>query len=79
MKLIKNEHKIPKNVVTFHVAMQMTRIDIKNYLEKIYKVPVVKVDTRIKLGQIKKSQLTGVMERKDDEKIAYVHLVLLFT
>lgn len=54
--------------------MQMTRYDIKNYLEKIYKVPVIKVDTRIALGKTKKNGL-GQIVKEDDIKIAYVRLV----
>lgn len=51
MKLIKPRDPQPKNVVQFEVSMQMTKFDIKNYLEKIYKVPVENVVTHIRMGK----------------------------
>ncbi len=35
----------PPNHVTFVVSSEMTRLDVKNYLEKIYQVPVMNVRT----------------------------------
>ncbi|CAG2065167.1 unnamed protein product, partial [Timema podura] len=51
MKLIEPVHKQPNNVVQFIVSTEMTRFDIKNYLEKIYNVSVVEVKTRIVSGE----------------------------
>jgi large subunit ribosomal protein L23 len=39
-----------KNRVMFHVSMGMSRLDVKNYMENIYSVPVVDVRTFIKQG-----------------------------
>jgi large subunit ribosomal protein L23 len=52
MKLVKDKHNVnrPLNMVTFHVSMEMSEYDVKNYLEKIYKVPVVDVRTEVCLG-----------------------------
>ncbi|KAB7498508.1 39S ribosomal protein L23, mitochondrial [Armadillidium nasatum] len=47
MKLIKPKEKHPENVVFFDCSMEMTKFDMKNYIEKIYKVPVAKVNTYI--------------------------------
>lgn len=76
MKLIKHQQYKEQrdNVVVFHVPIAMTRIDVKNYLEKIYKVPVIKVNTRIELGKTKKNECNKVV-KEDDRKLAYVHLV----
>lgn len=74
LKLIKPEQENRKNVVTFECSMEMTRIDVKNYLEKIYKVPVIKVDTRIALGKTRKNEF-GTVVKNDDIKYAFVHLV----
>ena len=51
MKLVKSENPQPKNVVTFIVSTSMTKYDVRNYLEKIYKVPVVNVATHNRLGK----------------------------
>ena len=74
MKLVKPENPGPKNVVQFHCSMEMTRYDIKNYLEKIYKVPIIKVNTRIALGKTKKNPLGGIV-KEEDVKVAYISLV----
>ncbi|XP_075164736.1 mitochondrial ribosomal protein L23 [Haematobia irritans] len=72
MKLIRPEEPQPKNVATFSVSMEMTKYDVKNYLEKIYKIPVMDVRTRIALGSTKRDQTYGYVTKNDDMKIAYV-------
>lgn len=75
MKLIRSRDEQPKNIVTFSVSMQMTKYDVKNYLEKIYKLPVVNVRTRIEMGSTKRDQVYGYVTKNDDVKIAYVTMV----
>lgn len=55
--------------------MQMTKYDVKNYLEKIYKLNVLDVRTRISPGKTQKDLVLGYITKKDDEKLAYVTLV----
>jgi len=74
MKVIRPEEKQPTNVATFSVSMQMTKYDIRNYLEKIYKIPVIDVRTRIAMGKTKRDQQYGYVTKEDDVKIAYVTL-----
>ncbi|XP_016933348.1 large ribosomal subunit protein uL23m [Drosophila suzukii] len=74
MKLIRPTEEQPPNVVTFSVSMEMTKYDVRSYLEKIYKLPVVDVRTRIALGETKKDQAYGYITKKDDVKLAYVTL-----
>lgn len=53
LKLINPEgHKQPTHVVQFACSMEMTKYDVKNYLEKIYNIPVIEVRTRIGLGTV---------------------------
>lgn len=75
MKVIRPTEVQPENVVTFSCSMEMTKYDIKNYLEKIYNVPVVDIRTRIALGPTKKDQIYGYVTKADDIKVAYVTLV----
>ncbi|XP_067951219.1 large ribosomal subunit protein uL23m-like [Watersipora subatra] len=49
MKMVKPPPDAPSNQVYFVTHQQMTRVDIKNYLEKIYGVSVDSVRTEIKL------------------------------
>ena len=56
----------------------MSHYDVTNYLEKIYKVPVTQVVTKIITGDIKKST-RGYLIKDPDYKMAYVSLVRLFT
>ncbi|XP_042867035.1 39S ribosomal protein L23, mitochondrial-like [Penaeus japonicus] len=74
MKLIKPRDPQPKNVVQFEVSMQMTKFDIKNYLEKIYNVPVENVVTHVRMGQVNRSKFGGYLVKEDDFKVAYVSL-----
>lgn len=53
MKLLKPKQSQPRNMVQFMVSVEMTDHDVKNYLEKIYKVPVVDVRTQIFAGMLK--------------------------
>lgn len=75
MKLVRPTEDQPANVVTFAVSTEMTKHDVKNYLEKIYKVPVIDVRTRIALGETKRDQVYGYVTKKDDVKLAYVTMV----
>lgn len=52
----------------------MTKYDIKNYLEKIYQVPVVDVRTRITTGKFRKDLGKGYIIKDDDIKYAFVTL-----
>lgn len=74
LKLIRPVHEQPPNVVQFACSMQMTKYDIKNYLEKIYNVPIIDVRTRIQLGKTKRD-LKGYIVKEEDTKLAYVTLV----
>lgn len=53
----------------------MTPFDVRNYLEKIYKVPVVNVETRVVAGKIKKATGKPYIVKEDDYREAIVDLV----
>ncbi|CAH0561268.1 unnamed protein product [Brassicogethes aeneus] len=74
LKLIKPTTEQPANIVQFSCSMQMTKFDIKNYLEKIYNVNVVDVRTRIAMGKTKPDPGKGYIVKEEDEKIAYITL-----
>lgn len=74
LKLIRPFPNQLPNVVHFQCSMEMTTYDIKNYLEKIYNVPVVDVRTRICLGKFRKDIGKGYVIKDDDRKIAFVSL-----
>lgn len=52
MKLVRPEEKQPKNVIQFIVPTGMTNYDIRNYLEKIYKINIINVESEIENGNI---------------------------
>ncbi|KAH9491535.1 54S ribosomal protein L23, mitochondrial [Bulinus truncatus] len=75
MRLLKPEFDVPTNQVHFEVHPQMSEFDIKNYLEKIYKVPVLSVQTKIIRGaDIKHKTKDFVQAREPDKKLAYLVL-----
>ncbi|XP_034937094.1 39S ribosomal protein L23, mitochondrial [Chelonus insularis] len=74
MKIVPPQYKLPENIVEFHVSLEMTKYDVRNYLEKIYKINVKDVRTRIALGKFKRAQNGGYIIKEDDYKVAYVVL-----
>lgn len=68
-------HKQPENVVQLHCSMEMTRLDVSNYLEKIYNVSPIHVRIRIGLGKTRMCPKQRCVIKDDDMKIAYVVLV----
>lgn len=70
--------KSPPNKVTFEVSPEMTRLDVKNYLEKIYQVPVLSVNTKIVSGRtdyFRHNNAFRELYKEPDIKYAYVTLV----
>jgi len=57
--------------------MQMTKHDIKNYLQKIYNVDVIEVRTAIDMGRFKRDRLQNSVIKENDRKLAYVVMVRL--
>ncbi|XP_051823270.1 39S ribosomal protein L23, mitochondrial isoform X1 [Antechinus flavipes] len=64
----------PEDTVQFRIPMEMTRVDLKNYLQSIYNVPVAAVRTRIQHGSNKKRDHRNVRIKRPDYKVAYVQL-----
>ncbi|OQR71231.1 39S ribosomal protein L23 [Tropilaelaps mercedesae] len=74
MKLVRNKIDQPPNVVSFVVPLEMTQFDVKNYLEKIYNVPVAQVSTKVVLGKIKPQEYKRYLIKEDDYRLATVTL-----
>ncbi|XP_003798461.1 39S ribosomal protein L23, mitochondrial [Otolemur garnettii] len=64
----------PEDTVQFRIPMEMTRVDLRNYLERIYNVPVAAVRTRVQHGSHRKRDHRNVRIKKPDYKVAYVQL-----
>lgn len=64
----------PANKLYFVVSSEMTRFDIKNYLEKIYQVPVANVKTFNKMGKTRQNHFGNYIVKDDDYKVAFVTL-----
>lgn len=74
MKLVKPKRSVPANQVHFIVPLQMTKHDIKSYLEKIYNVPVAHVRTKIYSGDVVRDEIGGYLKKEEDYRMAYVAL-----
>ncbi|KAL4233833.1 54S ribosomal protein L23 [Mactra antiquata] len=84
MKLIPPERKIPPHYVHFQVHPQMSKLDIKQYLEKIYDVPVLNVRTELRKRDVmafsSKVSTQGILgenrekRHTEEDKYAYVQL-----
>lgn len=75
MKLVRPLPQQQPNIVHFQCSIEMTKYDIRNYLEKIYKVPVVDIKTKITLGKFRKDISKGYVVKDDDIKYAFITLV----
>lgn len=73
LKLVQPTLRQPENTVQFECSMEMTVHDVKNYLEKIYNIPVIEVRSRIALGKTRSDK--GGVTKDEDTKYAYVVLV----
>ncbi|TRY77591.1 hypothetical protein DNTS_024418, partial [Danionella cerebrum] len=72
--LVRPGKEQPPDTVQFRVPIVMTKFDVKNYLEKIYNVPVAAVRTRIQFGSNKRRNHLHQRVKKPDYKVAYVQL-----
>ena len=61
-------------VEVFHVSPKMTKFEIKEYLTKLYNLPVSHVHTAIYEGRKRTSQVDGRKYQEADYKKAYVYL-----
>lgn len=75
MKIIRPTEVQPPNVVQFSCSIEMTKHDIRNYLQKIYNIKCVDVRTRICMPRTRKDPIKGYIIKDDDMKYAYVTLV----
>ncbi|KAL7069628.1 hypothetical protein ACQ4LE_011086 [Meloidogyne hapla] len=69
--------RLPKNAAMFEVDLRMSRFDVREYLEKIYKFPVRDVRLRNLEGKITWDYPLDKQKRKalwkdEDKKIAFV-------
>ena len=76
LKMVEPKREIPKDFVKFECHWQMTKNDVKEYLEKLYKVKVLDVRINITRGEYikhpaKPNSLSPPME---DRKYAFVQL-----
>lgn len=76
VKIVRPGRDLPNDTVQMHVPLDMSKIDIKNYMEKIYNIPVAKVNTRIQAGKIKQKVYRNdvIQYKTPDIKVAYVFL-----
>lgn len=74
IQLVRPGSAQPDDTVQFRIPMEMTRVDLRNYLERIYNVPVSAVRTRVQHGSNRKRDHRNVRLKKPDYKVAYVQL-----
>ncbi|XP_056138086.1 39S ribosomal protein L23, mitochondrial [Lampris incognitus] len=74
LTLVRPGKEQPPDIAQFRIPMEMTKYDVRNYLERIYNVPVGAVRTRIQHGSQKKRNHLNQKVKKPDYKVAYVQL-----
>uniref|UniRef100_A0A9J7Y703 Large ribosomal subunit protein uL23m n=1 Tax=Cyprinus carpio carpio TaxID=630221 RepID=A0A9J7Y703_CYPCA len=74
LTLVRPGKEQPPDTVQFRIPLEMTKFDVRNYLEKIYSVPVAAVRTRIQYCTNKKRNHLNQRVKRPDYKVAYVQL-----
>lgn len=76
LKMVQHEKKLPGDFVKFECHWQMTVNDVKQYLEKLYNVPVLDVRVEIKKGEYMEHPKfpNRLSPPLDDRKFVYVQL-----
>ncbi|XP_078000401.1 large ribosomal subunit protein uL23m-like isoform X2 [Glandiceps talaboti] len=74
VSLIRPRSEVTPNTVCFKCPVEMTKFDIKNYLQNIYNVPVAKVNTHIHFAKIWRDHKNRRIKPEPDYKIAHVTL-----
>ncbi|XP_042197598.1 39S ribosomal protein L23, mitochondrial [Callorhinchus milii] len=74
MTLVRPGKEQPEDTVQFRIPIEMTKYDVKNYLQSIYDVPVATVRTRIQYCTNKKRNHMNQRVKRPDYKVAYVQL-----
>lgn len=72
--LMRSPKPYGKKQVSFRVSPYLSKPEIKQYLTKVYKLPVNRVDTVNKMGKIKRDNETNRKWRKNNWKKAIVTL-----
>lgn len=72
LTMIKPKDPVPDNVVVFKTDIKMTDWDIKNYLEKIYKIEVASINSRVMPGHLRRSSMG--LTKFNDYRLANVSL-----
>ena len=73
----KGHQQLPKNAAAFEVDPRMSKLDVREYLEKIYKLPVREVRTMNVMGEITWDNPKDRIKRRalwkeEDKKVAFV-------
>lgn len=76
--LLPPNKKHVSNTALFSVPLYMNKVQIRNYLEQIYKVRIRRIGTLILTGKIRRNKL-GFYVKRPDQKRAYVKFYEDFT
>ena len=74
MLLSRSAKPYEKNIVSFRCSPFLSKPEIKQYLSKVYSLPIQNVDTANKMGEIKMNRSTGKKGRKKNWKKGIVTL-----
>ena len=74
MILARSPKPYDKNKVCFRSNQNLSKPEIKQYLSKVYELPITRVDTVNKMGKLKRDRQTNRKWRKPDWKKSIVSL-----
>lgn len=56
MTIQRSERKYDHHTISFRCSRELSKIEIKQYLAKLYELPILKLRTRNKMGRLVKIQ-----------------------
>eukprot|EP00048_Salpingoeca_helianthica_P016254 m.231309 g.231309 ORF g.231309 m.231309 type:complete len:116 (-) comp18319_c0_seq1:240-587(-) len=72
--ILLNVQRLKPNEVALRVLPKMNKLEIREYMEKIYGLKVDHVSTRNVLGRRRKTNTRGVFDKQPDYKVAFLTL-----
>ena len=74
MKIQRSDRTYDHHTISFRCSKDLSKLEIKQYLAKLYELPILDLKTRNKMGRVQRIQSRAGQWRKKDWKKAIVEV-----
>ncbi len=74
MAIQRSKRIYDQHTIAFRCSRDLSKLEIKQYLAKLYEFPILELRTRNKMGEVRRNQLKAGYWRKKDWKKAIVEV-----